>query len=117
MDALEERDEAFKEIQEHGSDIAIQKSDTSTYDIPSGTTIATDGATLNIKGLIESYESGEITGIIQIQDLKIMIAENNLDLDIANDTLIFSGTTYNILNVTPFVYKNVNIFYTLQVRR
>ena len=116
-DATTMRDATVIKIDSHGSDVVVQKKASTTYDRNSGKTIVTDGDAHNIKAIIERYGSEEIQGLIQVGDIKLMIAEHNINFDIANDVLKFNNNEYNIINISPFIYKNVAIYYSLQVRR
>ena len=104
-------------IAQFGSTVILKKPSSSTYDIASGTTIVIAGTETPLKANIESYASEEIQGLVLVGDIKIMISSENVNIDIANDKIIFNSIEYNIINNEPLYLQDVVIVYQLQVRK
>jgi len=104
-------------ILKFGSDIKLKKPSSSVYDISSGETVVTPGTETIYKSVIESYSSDEIKGLIQSGDIKMMLADNSVDISISDDKIVFNNIEYNIINVEPLILQNEVITINLQVRK
>ena len=105
-------------IKEFGSTVILKKKASSTYNPATGKVETTEGATITLKGLIESYSSDEVQGLIQVGDIKLMIANDETTLfDLSSDKVVFNSVEYNIINIEPEILQDKIMFYLLQVRR
>jgi len=92
---------------------------TEVYDISSGTNIMTETSRHDYKAGIEAYDSSVVKGLIQAGDLEVIIIDNpdNPTINKSTDKVISAGQTYSIENISPDIYRDLIIAYTLQVRK
>ncbi|MBL0721243.1 MAG: hypothetical protein JJV88_01530 [Sulfurovum sp.] len=109
---------ALDEINNYGSDVELKKKDSNNYNPATSENETVEGATFNLKALFEAYSSDEIDGLIQVGDVRLMVAyKDTVTYDIANDIIIFKNTKYNIVNIQPMFLQNKIVYYILQLRK
>ena len=108
---------AIDMIDRFGSDITLVRPSETSYNVDTGKTETIAGDEIILKGVIESYTSEEVQGLVQVGDIKIMLANDNLIIDMTSDKIKFNNVLYNIINVEPLYLNNEIMIYTLQVRR
>ena len=104
-------------INSFGTDITLKKPSASVYNPATGTVETTAGTSKVIKAIVESYQAQEIQGMVQAGDIKLTIANDDVDISIKDDTILFAGLSYNIINKMPSIIEGVVISYELQIRR
>ena len=105
-------------IDKYGNDVVLKKADSTTYDVPSGTTIVVEGDSIPLKATYVSYSSDEIIGLIQAGDIKATFSyDASIVFDLASDKIIIDTITYNIVNIIPEIAQNNLITNTLQLRK
>jgi|GEM_PF-6076908 len=102
------------QISNFGSD-AVLKGDGAggTYDVNTGQYITT-ASEIPIKILIDTYSSEEVGSEILTGDVKITVYLE--DEPTTSDKIVFSGLTYNIINIQPMIAQNTLFYYEIHAR-
>lgn len=103
-------------LNQFGSTVILKKPSSSNYDIASGSNIVIAGTQTIYKAHIENYKSEEVKGLVQVGDIRILIATDN-SISVSKDKLLFNSIEYNIINIEPQFLQDTIIAQTLQVRR
>lgn len=108
-------DKAFTKIKQYGSPIIIKRSGKKEYD-PTTNTYTDSGLEITGFAICRNYNQHNIDGTnIKFGDVMFMAKLPNRPQ--SNDTVIFGGRTYTVINVDPMnVDGNVDIFVNIQAR-
>ena len=105
-------------INEFGSDVTLQKVATNVYNIATGETETTAGATIALVAHIENFDSSEIGQLIFAGDVKLIVAWNSTTTyAIDTDKVIIDTVEYNIINIEPITTQNKVVTNELQLRK